>query len=248
MPLIKHINQALTIATASFSPSDISGLVAWYDASNAGSITESGGAVSQWNDLSGNGYHLTQGTGANQPTTGTRTQNSLNAIDFDGSDWLERTGISSIGGNAHTWFVVLHFDTIAGGGNNGFFSLRTTASSDWNSATSIRHCAIGDTNVSSFYNSSVRSTKAVAATNSYVVGLQRDGDSHVTRVNGSAGTTATGLGTTAFAINQIGLGAADSHADNLDGYIAEVLWYNSALSGGDITTVESYLNSKWSVY
>jgi hypothetical protein len=88
----------------------------------------------------------------------------------------------------------------------------------------------------------------VAATNSYVIGIQRNGDSHVARVNGSAGTTATGLGTTAFAINEIGVGAANGHADNLDGYIAEVLWYNSALSAGDITSVESYLNSKWAVY
>jgi hypothetical protein len=248
MPQLIHINQAITVATGGFAPTDIAGLVAWYDASDLATITEASGAVSQWDDKSGNGYHLTQGTGANQPITGTRTQNSLNAIDFDGSDWLEKTGISSIGGNAHTWFVVLHFDTIAGGGNNGFFSLRTTGSNDWNNPTSIRHCAIADTNISSFYDSSARSTKAVAATNSYVIGIQRNGDSHVARVNGSAGTTATGLGTTAFTINEIGVGAANGHADNLDGYIAEVLWYNSALSGGDITTVESYLNSKWSVF
>lgn len=61
-------------------------VLAEYDASNAGSITSSSGAVSQWNDLSGNGYHLTQGTAANKPTTGTRTISSLNAIDFDGSN------------------------------------------------------------------------------------------------------------------------------------------------------------------
>lgn len=50
-------------------PTDLgANLIAWYDASNAASIIQSGGAVSQWSDLSGNGHHLTQATGANQPT------------------------------------------------------------------------------------------------------------------------------------------------------------------------------------
>lgn len=54
----------------------------WFDASNASSITSSSGLVSQWNDLSGNGLHLTQATSANQPTTGVTTQNGLNVINF----------------------------------------------------------------------------------------------------------------------------------------------------------------------
>ena len=67
---------------------------AWYDASAIDTITESGGAVSQWDDLSGNDYHLTQGVGARQPDTGTRTIGGLNAIEFDDSA-NQGLGISS---------------------------------------------------------------------------------------------------------------------------------------------------------
>jgi len=71
-----------------WSPSDLTGLSGWYDPSDSGTITESGGAVSQIDDKSGGANHLAQGTGANQPTTGTRTQNSLNVLDFDGTDYM----------------------------------------------------------------------------------------------------------------------------------------------------------------
>ena len=70
---------------AGFSPSDIADLALWLDASDETTITESGGSVSQWSDKSGNGNHATQGTGANQPTTG-GTLNGKNALTFVGTD------------------------------------------------------------------------------------------------------------------------------------------------------------------
>ena len=55
----------------------------WLDASDASTITESGGAVSQWDDKSGNSANAVQATGADQPTTGVATINSLNVLSFD---------------------------------------------------------------------------------------------------------------------------------------------------------------------
>lgn len=60
--------------------------VAWYDAADAGTVNETGGAVSQWDDKSGNEYDLVQLSGGNQPNYWTKTQNGLNVIDFDGID------------------------------------------------------------------------------------------------------------------------------------------------------------------
>jgi hypothetical protein len=57
----------------------------WLDASDVSTITESSGSVSQWDDKSGNGNDATQAVSVEQPTTGTRTINSLNTIDFDGT-------------------------------------------------------------------------------------------------------------------------------------------------------------------
>lgn len=70
-------------AVTAWTPASLTGLATWYDASNAASITSSAGRVSQWNDLSGNGKHLTQTTAGNKPLTGSTTLNSLNTISFD---------------------------------------------------------------------------------------------------------------------------------------------------------------------
>jgi len=48
----------------------------WLDASDSSTITESGGSVSQWDDKSGNGNHITQGNVFLQPTV------NGNQIDF----------------------------------------------------------------------------------------------------------------------------------------------------------------------
>jgi hypothetical protein len=71
-------------------------LKAWYDFSDTATITESGGAVSQVNDKSGNGNHIIQGTAAAKPTTGANTLNSLNVLTFDGGDRLEKTSGTSL--------------------------------------------------------------------------------------------------------------------------------------------------------
>lgn len=78
-------------AVTGFSPTNISDLIAWYDASDTTTITESGGDVSQWDDKSGNGNHLTQGSSTEQPGTGNNTQNGLNVLDHDGTEYLQRT-------------------------------------------------------------------------------------------------------------------------------------------------------------
>ena len=60
---------------------------AWYDAADSATITHSGGSVSQWDDKSGNGNNLTQGTGADQPATGGDI-GGLNSIQFT-SDYMQ---------------------------------------------------------------------------------------------------------------------------------------------------------------
>jgi len=78
-----------TVATisgmrVSWTPVEIS-TEAWYDASDGGTITESGGDVSQWGDKSGNANHMTAASGE-EPTTGSETLNGLNVLSFDGAD------------------------------------------------------------------------------------------------------------------------------------------------------------------
>lgn len=69
------------ILTPLTTPDTMEGLVLWLDSSDESSISDTGGLVDQWNDKSGLGNHAV-GTGANRPTTGASTINSLNTIQF----------------------------------------------------------------------------------------------------------------------------------------------------------------------
>ena len=100
-------------AVALWTPSQLSGLQLWLDASDTTTITESSGSVSQWDDKSGNENHVSQGTAVNQPTTGTRTINGLNVLDFDG-DMLFTTD-SVVSGNPNLGIALLIlYDTNGG--------------------------------------------------------------------------------------------------------------------------------------
>ncbi len=56
----------MTGSDVDWTPADAAA-IAWYDANDAATITHSGGAVSQWNDKSSNGYHMKQTNGTYQP-------------------------------------------------------------------------------------------------------------------------------------------------------------------------------------
>lgn len=82
-------SRSIADSPPSFSPAADAALVAWWDAADTATITESGGAVSDWAARAG-GMTLVQTNLARQPTTGARSLNGRNVIDFDGGDHLQQ--------------------------------------------------------------------------------------------------------------------------------------------------------------
>jgi hypothetical protein len=64
----------------------------WLDAADASTITESGGAVSQWNDKSGNGDNAIWS--GSKPTYEIGAFNGKDSIYFDGTDLLQISGFN----------------------------------------------------------------------------------------------------------------------------------------------------------
>jgi len=69
-----------------------------WDAADSSTITESGGAVSQWDDKSGNGRNASQPSSVLQPTYLPTGFNGKPTLETDGSDVLE-LGVTSLGRN-----------------------------------------------------------------------------------------------------------------------------------------------------
>jgi hypothetical protein len=216
-----------------WTPANITTL-AWYDASDTGTITSSLGKVSQWDDKSGNTRHLTQGTGAYQPTTGSATMNGLNAIAFDGTD--DRLNAPAGLPNAFTYFFVFEVSAAS----RVFMYAEQSGSNTKNSLSCQSNTLVFDQYLPSG-NSIVSPT---LSGNNLVVVRQSATNSRQLFYNGNADGTSTevysGTAPTAFYI-----GARVSSLEPFDKPIAEIVFFSSALSTGDRQKTEGYLAHKW---
>lgn len=230
---------------APFSPSDISGLQLWldattglFDATSGGSaVTTDGSAVARWEDQSGNGRHATQSTLNNRPLLKTSVKNSKNVLRFDGSnDGMTITPYALGSSPSYSVFVVIYQNNnnsldvwLEGGNLNPYLSCGAGSPSN-----GFRH-----------YDGS--NTFDVTKTTVNVWAISNYSQSTTVRqfyFNGDAVASGTSS-TRAATFEYIG---RSNNGFYWDGDIAELLIYNSYLSSSNRESVRDYLNTKWSVY
>jgi hypothetical protein len=82
---VEALAPEVTVEAEAWTPAELTTTL-WLDASDATTITQSGGAASEWRDKSGNVRHASQGTSDSRPTVSAAAQNGLDALNFDGTD------------------------------------------------------------------------------------------------------------------------------------------------------------------
>jgi hypothetical protein len=226
-------------SVSAWSPLDLSGLVAWYDASNAASITSSGGAVSQLADLSGNGYHLTQATAGAKPTTGTRTQNGLNVLDFDGGDHLRHATVPA--SQPLTVWVVASWDVFTAATYRLPFDSATSAA-----PVVFYFNAIGAAPTRFRFNAGadLQPATPVATGTPFILIATANGATSSFALNGDAAATGN-----AGSNNLTGITVGkDRDLDNeLNGWVAEV-GVAANTTAPERASLLACLNAKWAVY
>jgi len=225
------------------TPPSIPNLAAWYDAADTSTITSSGGAVSQWNDKSGNGYNVTQGTGASQPGTGSATSNGLNVLTFDGGDHLIMpSGLFTIPNSDNAVFGVAKITT-------------ETASTQYmmsmTEAGSVRHYMRFSATAGNilFHNATITtggvSNTGNTNTNHQILSGFKSGTTLSLQVNGDTPATNSGGG------NEPGIDAGTIGSlvagGFLTGQIAEIFIYSRAPSADEIKSLNFYLSLKWGI-
>lgn len=219
---------SLGLSRGGFSPADIAGLQLWLDAADESTITESGGAVSQWDDKSGNGNHVVQATAASQPTTGTHTLNGLNTLYNDGGDFMLTGSALSLSG--FTTFAV--FEHIA---ENGMFF-----GTDLNTAYGP---------VYELGNNGSGAGSNIGSTSIYVNGTLLTSTTRndiYSAVNAQSNVTSTiADGTITRKISPFAW--PNSATVTAEQKMAEFLVYDSALSTVDRESVEAHLAAKWGI-
>lgn len=227
-------------------------LTGWFDAADTSTITASGSAVSQWDNKGSVSVNLTQATGAAQPFTGTRTQNGLNVLDFQGAQWLEGGDNFDLSTTDFTTLGVVKADTTSNMTYWGKSQL---------SGAGDRWSLLKDGNLGFLLDG----FKAVADTRTtprtfgawfrrvFSPGLQ-------VLIDGRPPTNATNVNTNNTAnFNSsyvFGVGAYQNASGNfnppaanlyLDGFIAEICIWNRALQLWELDQMHRYFRYKWGV-
>lgn len=229
------------IFDVSFTPGLISGLKLWLDASDTATITP--GATFTWADKSGQGNNATQGTAASQPTSGTRTLNSLNVLDFDGSNdrLVLPSGLYPLPQGDNTVFIVCMTDNAAKSAQ-----LPISGMSSTNHRYRISYA--GGTTFG-VLNGTVETTAAYTInTSPHILAMLRSNASVYGTIDGTAiaSTTVNGASNS---INSLAIGAfgTSNTSGNFDGIIAEIVIYDRDLSASEANQVQTYLATKWNI-
>jgi len=219
----------------------------WLDANDSSTITLNGSTVSQWDDKSGNNYHISQATASNQPTYVTSVLNSKNIVRFDGvNDIMSNASAQPVAGSAsRTIFYVFSCNSTFNGSNYEYglyFGLASPV--DGGVIAISQELAVRVSNGYRIFNQSNDDGSHA------IISAVQDGtnvSNYSMWKNGSALSATT---TRSRALNigpGIHLGAHPVIANWFDGDIAEVIVYSSALSTSDRESVESYLSNKWGI-
>lgn len=240
MSVQSTVNSNVSTSPPPFSPSDISGLQLWFDAADASTITEDINGVSQWDDKSGNNYHVSQSDNALKPTYAsgdhllfsgsgtilTRTQAlGLTSISiFVVSEKVTNVGFSNVivsqGNAGNNWAV---FASETSGGNKPSFRTYTNGNS-YNSGASNTVTSTNTQYVFTAFYEEISGDKRL-----YIDGNQ------------VANTTRTGPLDTDESLLQVG----NKTGGNADHKIREIIVYDGAISEADTNSIGNYLQDKW---
>jgi hypothetical protein len=227
-------NTTAAVADAAFTPAEVANIALWLDASDTATITHSSGAVSQWNDKSGNTRHATQGTAANQFTTNASTINSLNVFTFADAVRKMEVPTAAFSAASNTIFIVM--EVTGGSGNRSFISnLDNTLFLPMAQSGSANAEVYRDVSVGTYYVNGVVKTPTTRggaftdmATGANAIHVFKNTDIDVGENNGATRTIGNGFSSFGLA-----------------GRLAEVISYSRDLTTSEINQVANYLETKW---
>jgi hypothetical protein len=234
------------LAAAAFVPTDISGCELWLRADMG--VTDAGaGAVSAWADQSGNGYSATQGTAGKRPTftSAVASLNSQDALSHDGGDSLE---VASFAFPATFSLFMVH-KTTAG--------LRAYVHHDGSAARRYIYTAGSPHAMYQNQTSSLRSMRNATSftahpANARIIGhrFAAGAGGHVLSSDGVDYTMTDFVEESPAALAVTGTLSLFSYqggSEFVTGYLAEVLIYDSIVSGGDLTDLIAYLKARYGI-
>jgi hypothetical protein len=219
--------------TSFFSPTQIAGCALWLDAADANSVTQSGGNVSVWRDKSSNNYTVNQSNALYQPIlTSSGIQFNSNSPSYFNTTYTSFP-------QSETIFIVCNNITNASAeqtllqttsiGGRQFYLLNNNI---------LYTAKYGQTLLLASGTVTTNVTRLVESTNNgssifhYINGSNVGSNTSITPYSGTGNTT---------------IGALAPNTRGLNGFIYEIIIYNSVLPTAQRQQIEGYLAWKWNL-
>lgn len=215
----------------------IDGYTAWYDAAARETITvDSNSLIHVWRDRSPNGFDLIQSTSANRPAYGTRRMNNVLVVDYDGTDDYLRSHKPFMP-RPSSGFIVVEFDAL--GAEVRLFDGPIVNTIVWgkDASNNMFYAVVGGLTRTM--------TRPLIATRPYVLGWVIDAGSAITFYLNEY--TESIADVQASTLRLLCIGARDGGTSGLNGAIAEVIMYDTALDHVQSQKVIRWLREKWGV-
>jgi len=218
-----------------------------WDSTTGGALVAADGSVARWEDKSGNGRHATQGTAVSRPQRKAAIQNGRDVVRFDGSnDYLALSSSYDL----PTFSIFAVSKRINNASTNAIY---TSGTSDGTNKRDAMLFYAGGSNQLLAQRSDNASYPTASIGNTFnsfeICESNFNGSTLTVSVNGvdssPVSTSISGSST-----DSIWIGAANQTVPGfwMQGDIAEILVFPTALSDTDRGRVEAYLNLKWSIY
>jgi hypothetical protein len=235
-----------------------SDLVLWFNAkqsifSDAGSTpVVDTGTVQQWNDLSGNGYHLSEAI--NKPVYDVDGLNGLPALIGAHNNYMNTGDVVAFGGATAVSMFIVGTMAAYGGGGVGFDRLiscaPTAGDSDFNTTSGFNFCRESTNNavMTAYFNNAADGEVAISLDTPYRFAATIDGDTTITYVDNVAGDTVPDAG------DDLNLGTCDFRIFRYpttetqqfwDGTVSEVVIVKRLATALERAALDNYFVSEW---
>ncbi len=221
------------VSAATFNPSSISDLSLWLDANQG--VATSGSAVTQWDDQSGLGHHVTPNDG--NPTLVAGAINGLNAVSFANNQQLNTNSLQL--NDTTTLFVVLSPDSLPANQSQRFFGHYGNGQYRFNSTMASMYAG------PSGGNTDLETTHA-AAEQFQLLTYRNNDNVEIAHNNANIGFAGSPLAHSASLLSVGGVGGGGLNG-SFQGDIAEVIAYNRNLTNTEIQQVGAYLAGKYAI-
>lgn len=228
-------NPQIEFRTPKWTPAALGGsLCLWLDASDAGTIAI-GTGIATWHDKSPAKNHLTQATGANQPTVAVQDQNGKNVATFNGSTQYLSNATVVIPASLD----FAHFAVLAPTNTGAYHNF-------YDNAAVVPMCWVDNTGNMEFNKNTasggISSTASVDGTFSIYEGLCKSASQEYWKDGTAAGTAAsTPLTAGSVSLTMFNRGGASTY----NGKVAELLFISKSIDTYTRQKIEGYLAHKW---